>query len=144
MSSRAKKLERQVIETKNYNRYCAENSLLGSIIISCGKLAKISENKCVDEYINKTTNISRYKNKWKCARDIVDYYVKQWKISDENKKYLHLVVDNKNIYTPLVTLVINDMIMPISEDATYNGALLAMQGVKEEESHRYELEPIYE
>lgn len=123
-------------------RYNAENSLLGSIIISVSKLAGIPEKKAINEYMNKSVNINRYKNKWKCALDIVNYYVKQYKIPDDKKKLIHLVVDNKNIYTPLCTLVYEDKILPISDLGVNNGILMAMEGT--EDAERYTVEAFFD
>lgn len=142
MSSRSKKLERQVIESQKIAKYSAENSLLGSIIITCAKTVGISEKKAIDEYMNKSVNINRYKNKWKCALDIVNYYIKQYKIPEDKKKLIHLVVDNKNVYTPLCTLVYEDRILPISDTGVNNGILLAMEGT--EDAERYTVEAFFD
>lgn len=142
MSSKAKRLANKALESQKIAKYNAENSLLGSIIITCAKTVGISEKKAIDEYMNKTVNINRYKNKWKCALDIVNYYIKQYKIPEDKKKLIHLVVDNKNVYTPLCTLVYEDRILPISDTGVNNGILLAMEGT--EDAERYTVEAFFD
>lgn len=142
MSSKAKRLANKALESQKIAKYNAENSLLGSIIITCAKTVGISEKKAIDEYMNKSVNINRYKNKWKCALDIVNYYIKQYKIPEDKKKLIHLVVDNKNVYTPLCTLVYEDRILPISDSGVNNGILLAMEGT--EDAERYTVEAFFD
>lgn len=142
MSSQAKRLANKALESQKMAKHSAENSLLGSIIITCAKTVGIPEKTAIDEYMNKSTNINRYKNKWKCALDIVNYYVKQYKIPDDKKRLIHLVVDNKNIYTPLCTLVYEGRILPISDTGLNNGILMAMEGT--EDAGRYELEAFFD
>lgn len=142
MSSKAKRLVNKALESQKIAKYNAENSLLGSIIITCAKTVGISEKKAIDEYMNKSVNINRYKNKWKCALDIVNYYIKQYKIPEDKKKLIHLVVDNKNVYTPLCTLVYEDRILPISDTGVNNGILLAMEGT--EDAERYTVEALFD
>lgn len=135
-------MSEQIIENKNYNKYCAENSLLGSIIITTAKLANKKESTAVKKFLEISKNLKKYD--WKCAKDIVDYFVDFYKI-DKYKESIVLVVDSKNIYTPLVTVLAkvdeDDICLPLSEDGSYNGILLHALGDKDD---RFIFERIYD
>lgn len=144
MSSKAKKIADQVIETKNYNKYCAENSLLGSIIITCCKLANKRESTAIKKFLEISKDLKKYEKDWKCAKDIIDHFVKFYKI-DKYKNHIVMVCDSKNIYTPLVSITAKvndeDICMPLSEDGVYNGILLH---ALHDKSDRFVFERVYE
>ena len=140
----AKRVEKQVKETAAYSKYCAENSLLGSVIITCCKLAGKKESTAIRKYLEITRNLDKWSDEWKCAMDIIDYFVDYYKVK-KYKENIIMVVDSKNIYTPLVTLVANvddeEICLPLSEDGAYNGILLHASADK---SDRFIFERIYE
>lgn len=142
MSSKAKRLSNQIIENKNYNKYCAENSLLGSIIITTAKLANKKESTAIKKFLEIQSKLKQFD--WKCAKDIVDYFVDYYKVG-KYKESIVLVVDSKNIYTPLVTVLAKvedeDICLPLSEDGMYNGILMHALGDKED---RFIFERIYD
>lgn len=144
MSSMAKKLQKQVKETAAYSKYCCENSMLGSIIITCCKLAGKKESTAIRKYLEITRNLDDYKDKWKCAMDIIDYFVDFYKVK-KYKDNIIMVVDSKNIFTPLITLVARvddeEICLPLSEDGSYNGVLLHASADKDD---RFIFERVYE
>lgn len=138
MSSKSRKMKKQVSDKTKFAFYEAENSLLGSIIISCAKLGGIKEEKAVWEFQRMKNNL--HKQDWYCVKDIVDYYTKKYK-AEESKDLLIMVLDSKEVYTPLVTILYEDTILPIAETGIASGILLAIEG---DENERYTFEKIYD
>ena len=56
--------------------------------------------------------------------DVVDYIISDYKMPKEYKKYIVLCYDEKNRYTPIVTLVDDEgYVQPLDRDGNYLGIL---------------------
>lgn len=111
MANAVKKIRENMEKSQNLKKYMMYGSLIGSCIVTIGKLAQKSENELIEEF-DKLYNDEEFA-KCKNVVEVCDYLVTYFKV---NKKYLDnviLVYDENNVYTPCVTLELDNTILPL-------------------------------
>ena len=129
MSSKAKKIQENAEANEKLKRYTLYGSLAGSIIVTIGKLCKITEDQMIKDF----AKLSKDEEFYKCGNimEACDYVINYYKMPEEYKKYIVLVYDEDNKYTPVVTVLDEDgYIQPLDREGNYLG-ILANYGNKE-------------
>lgn len=120
MSNKVSKIKESAQAEENLKKYTLYGSLIGSIIVSIGKLSGKTESDMISDFakFSKDENLALCKNIVEVCDYIIDYY----KMSEEYKKYIVLCYDD--IHTPIVTVVDDDgYVQPLDRDGTYLGVL---------------------
>ena len=122
MSSKAKKFEDNVEQKKKVDLHNMYGSLMGSIIVSIGKLKGKNEDSILEYFRNAQTDEDLAKSK--NVREACEYIAKDLELDNEEyKKSLVLVYDEEGKYSPLVTICTTEGIYPLQPDGFYNGIL---------------------
>ena len=121
MSSKAKKIENNVENTKKVQLYELYNTLCGSIIVTIGKLVNKTEDFMLEDFakLAKDEELAKCKN----IKEVCDYIIKRYEMPDCYKKYIVLVTDPDNLMTPIVTLGDDDFVYPLNKEGQYTGIL---------------------
>ena len=122
MSNRVKQIKENVEASKRLKAYTLYGSLIGSVIVSIGKLVKKTEDEMIEDFarFSKDEELAKSKN----IMEVVDYIVKDFKMPEEYKKYIVLCYDEDNKYTPIVTLVDDEgYVQPLDRNGSYLGVL---------------------
>lgn len=133
MSNAVNKIKKNVTANKRLKSYTLYMSLMGSIIVTVGKLVGKTEDEMIEDF----ARFSRDKEllKSKNVLEAVNYIINDYKMPEEYKKYIVLCYDEEGIYTPIVTLVDPDgYVQPLDREGTYSGIL----------SKDFEMEYVYE
>lgn len=133
MSNAVNKIKKNVTANKRLKSYTLYMSLMGSIIVTVGKLVGKTEDEMIEDF----ARFSRDKEllKSKNVLEAVNYIINDYKMPEEYKKYIVLCYDEEGIYTPIVTLVDEEgYVQPLDREGTYSGIL----------SKDFEMEYIYE
>lgn len=140
MSSRVNKIKENVKAEENLKKYTLYGSMIGSIIVTIGKLSGKTENELISDFarFSKDENLALCKN----IKEVCDYIIADYKMSEDYKKYIVLCYDEKGIYTPIVTLVDDEgYVQPLDRNGTYIGILaqddFEMEYVYDEENEDY-------
>lgn len=124
MSSKAKKIEKNVETNKNQNVHHMCNCTAGSAICTIGKLAGKTEEEVLDAF-----NALRkdFPVKVNTIRELCDYLIGYFGADEKYKENIVLVYDERNTMTPLVTVEYQteegNILCPIPSDGTYTGIL---------------------
>lgn len=122
MSNRVKSIREAVESDRKLKEYTLYGSLIGSIIVTIGKLSGKNENDMISDFarFSKDEELAKSKN----ILDVVDYITSDYKMPEEYKKYIVLCYDEKNRYTPIVTVVDDEgYVQPLDRDGNYLGIL---------------------
>lgn len=122
MSNLVKKIQRNVETNKKLERYTLYGSLIGSIIVTVGKLVGKNENDMIKDFarFSKDEELAKSKN----ILEVVDYVIKDFNMPEEYKKYIVLCYDENNKYTPVITIVDDEgYVQPLDRDGVYLGVL---------------------
>lgn len=121
MSSTAKKLEKSVKRTENVKKYELYGSLLGSCIATIGKLSGKTEKEVISEFykLKNDAEFSQSKN----VLEACDYLLKYFDTDEKYKDNIILVYDEKNRFTPMVTLEVDNQILGLDPEGTPFGVL---------------------
>ena len=122
MSSVIKKIKENAEANKKLKTYTLYGSLIGSIIVTIGKLAQKTEDEMIKDFarFSKDEELSKSKN----ILEVVNYIIKDFNMPEEYKKYIVLCYDENDKYTPIVTLVDDEgYVQPLDRDGTYLGVL---------------------
>ena len=121
MSSTVKKIEKSVKRTENVKKYELYGSLLGSCIVSIGKLSGKTEKDLLQKFdiLKKDAAFAQSKN----VIEACDYLIRYFEMDEKYKDNLILVYDEDNVYTPLVTLEIDGQILALDPNNTPLGIL---------------------
>ena len=122
MSSRAKTLADAAEKYGNYKKYTMYGSVVGSAVVTIGKLASKTEKELLKDF----DNFSRDTNPlWDCKtiKEVCDYLIKFYDVKDEYKENIVLVYDEDNVYTPVVTLEVENNILPLDPNGMTLGIL---------------------
>lgn len=133
MSNAVNKIKKNVTANKRLKSYTLYMSLMGSIIVTVGKLVGKTEDEMIEDF----ARFSRDKEllKSKNVLEAVNYIINDYKMPEEYKKYIVLCYDEEGIYTPIVTLVDDEgYVQPLDREGTYSGIL----------SKDFEMEYVYE
>lgn len=122
MSSRIKKIQNNIENTKKVQLYKLYNTVIGSCIITIGKLAQKTEEDLVKDFDMFSDNTNPL---WNCKtiKEVCDYLIKFYDVKDDYKENIVLVYDEDNVYTPIVTLEIDDSILPLDPNGMTLGIL---------------------
>ena len=123
MSSKAKKIEEQAENYGKMKKYTMYGTVIGSCIVTIGKLAKKTEEDLVKDFDDFSDNKNPL---WKCKtiKEVCDYLIDFYKVDkDKYKDNIVLVYDEGNVYTPIVTLEIDDTILPLDPNGMTLGIL---------------------
>lgn len=123
MSSKAKKLEKQIGIYDAIKKYTMYGSVIGSCIVTIGKLAQKTEEDLVKDFdmFSDDTNLL-----WNCKtiKEVCDYLIDFYKVDkDKYKDNIVLVYDEDNMYTPIVTLEVENNILPLDPNGMTLGVL---------------------
>lgn len=133
MSNAVNKIKKNVTANKRLKSHTLYMSLMGSIIVTVGKLVGKTEDEMIEDF----ARFSRDKEllKSKNILEAVNYIINDYKMPEEYKKYIVLCYDEEGIYTPIVTLVDDEgYVQPLDREGTYSGIL----------SKDFEMEYVYE
>lgn len=132
MSNAVNKIKKNVTANKRLKSYTLYMSLMGSIIVTVGKLVGKTEDEMIEDF----ARFSRDKEllKSKNVLEAVNYIINDYKMPEEYKKYIVLCYDEEGIYTPIVTIISQGYVQPLDRDGTYSGIL----------SKDFEMEYVYE
>lgn len=122
MSSKAKKIKENIENKRKLDLYKLYNSLIGSCIVTIGKLAQKTEEDLVKDFDMFSDNTNPL---WNCKtiKEVCDYLIKFYDVIDDYKENIVLVYDEDNVYTPIVTLEIEDNILPLDPNGMTLGIL---------------------
>lgn len=128
MSNKISKIRENAKARQNYKKYVLYGSLAGSCIVSVGKLAGKTENELVKEFDKLKTN----KEFSSCSNtlEVCDWLFDYFKVDKQYKDNLVIVYDEDEVYTPLVTLMVDDTILPLDPDGKSLG-VISMIGAKD-------------
>lgn len=123
MSSKAKKIKEQAENYGKMKKYTMYGTVIGSCIVTIGKLAQKTEEELIKDF----DNFSDDKNPlWNCntIKEVCDYLIDFYKVDkDKYKDNIVLVYDEYNVYTPIVTLEVEDNILPLDPNGMTLGIL---------------------
>ena len=138
MSSKAKKIVKEVQAEERAKRYYVIGTLAGSAALSIGKLSGKSEKEIIEGFDKIKDNFPPVKN----IVEMCDYFIKEYGMKEEYKNNLVLFTDNKNQWTPVVTILEDtedgQIIYPLGSDGYYPAIMSHM------DDERVEMERIYE
>lgn len=133
MSSTLRKIKKNVEAENNLKKYTLYGTLIGSVIVTIGKLSGKTEEELISDFarFSKDEKLALCNN----IKAVCDYIINDYKMPEDYKKYIVLCYDEKGIYTPIVTLVDGDgIVQPLDRNGTYIGVL----------SKEFEMEFVYE
>ena len=122
MSNKVSKIKNNVENEKRLKEYTLYGSLIGSVIVSIGKLVGKSESDMISDF----ARFSKDEELYKCGniKEVCEYIINDYKMPDDYKKYIVLCYDEENRYTPLVTVVDDEgYVQPLDRDGNYLGVL---------------------
>ena len=134
MSNKVSKIRESAESDRKLKEYTLYGSLIGSCIVTIGKLSGKTENDMISDFarFSKDEELAKSKN----ITEVIDYIIKDFKMPEEYKKYIVLCYDENNRYTPIVTLVDDEgYVQPLDRDGYYLGVLA---------QEDFELEYIYD
>lgn len=123
MSSRSKKLEKQIGIYDAIKKYTMYGSVIGSCIVTIGKLAQKTEEELIKDFDMFSDNKNPL---WNCKtiKEVCDYLIDFYKVDkDKYKDNIVLIYDEGNIYTPIVTLEVENNILPLDPSGMTLGIL---------------------
>ena len=122
MSSKAKKLENQAENYGKMKKYTMYGTVIGSAIVTIGKLAQKTEEELIKDFDMFSDNKNPL---WNCKtiKEVCDYLIKFYDVSDDYKENIVLVYDEDNVYTPIVTLEVDGAILPLDPSGMTLGIL---------------------
>lgn len=128
MSNKISKIRENAKARQNYKKYVLYGSTAGSCIVSVGKLAGKTENELVKEFdkLKNNEDFSKCNN----IQEVCDWLFDYFKADEQYKNNIVLVYDEDERYTPLVTLMVDDTILPLDPDGKSLG-VISMIGVKD-------------
>lgn len=127
MSSKSKKLEQNIENHERQVRFDCDNCLIGSVMLSVGKLAGKRDKDIYHDFENILQKLPK-QDDWSIYT-LCEWFSSFYKLKDKYKQRLVLVYDKQNVLTPLVTIMTDDLetgepkIWPIASDGTLTGIL---------------------
>lgn len=122
MSSKARQLEKKAENYGKMKKYAMYSTVIGSAIVTIGKLAQKTEEDLVKDFDMFSDNKNPL---WNCKtiKEVCDYLIKFYDVPNDYKKNIVLVYDEDNVYTPIVTLEVDDTILPLDPNGMTLGIL---------------------
>lgn len=122
MSNAVKRVKENVKANKRLKSYTLYGSLVGSIIVTVGKLVGKTEDEMIKDFARFSKDEELFKSK--NILDAVNYIIKDFNMPEEYKKYIVLCYDEEGRYTPIVTVVDEEgYVQPLDRDGNYLGVL---------------------
>lgn len=122
MSNAVKRVKENVKANKRLKSYTLYGSLVGSIIVTVGKLVGKTEDEMIKDFARFSKDEELFKSK--NILDAVNYIIKDFNMPEEYKKYIVLCYDEEGRYTPIVTVVDDEgYVQPLDRDGNYLGVL---------------------
>lgn len=122
MSNAVKRVKENVKANKRLKSYTLYGSLVGSIIVTVGKLVGKTEDEMIKDFARFSKDEELFKSK--NILDVVNYIIKDFNMPEEYKKYIVLCYDEGGRYTPIVTVVDDEgYVQPLDRDGNYLGVL---------------------
>lgn len=133
MSSKVKKIRENAEADKKLKLYTLYGTLVGSVIVTLGKLVGKTENEMLDDfaYYSKDEELFKCQN----IKEVVEYIKKDYGVPEEYEDSIVLIYDENNRYTPVVTIMDEDgIVYPLDRDGNAIGVLahLGSEDVKVE------------
>ena len=122
MSNQVSKIIKNAKKQELAKKRMYEACLGGSAIITIAKLCEIPE-KSIYENIEGTQAWLLEIEKPTSVKEMCDALIKHFDMPEEYKESLVLVYDEDGIFSPIVTIEVNENILPISSDGMTLGAL---------------------
>lgn len=122
MSSKVKKIRESVEADKKLKLYTLYGTLVGSVIVTFGKLVGKTEEEMLEDfaYYSKDEELFKCKN----IKEVCDYIKKEYGVVEDYEDNIVLIYDEKNVYTPVVTIMDEDgIVYPLDRDGTAIGVL---------------------
>ena len=122
MSNAVKKIQENAEANEKLKRYTLYGSLIGSVIVTIGKLSGKTEPEMLDDF----ARFSKDEELYKCGnvKEVCDYIIKDFKMPEEYKPYIVFITDPSNLYTPLITCVDNEgYVQALDKNGNYMGVL---------------------
>lgn len=122
MSNAVNAIKKNVTANKRLKSYTLYGSLVGSIIVTVGKLVGKTEDEMIKDFARFSKDEELFKSK--NILDAVNYIINDYKMPEEYKKYIVLCYDEAGRYTPIVTLADDEgYVQPLDRDGNYLGVL---------------------
>lgn len=114
MSSKAKKIEKSAKAEESLKKYEMYGSIAGSAIVSIGKLAKKTEAELIKEFelLKNDEEFFECKN----VVEMCEYLFKYFSVDEIYKDNVIILFDEREILTPMVTLLVDDTILPLDPE----------------------------
>ena len=150
MSNKVSKIKENVKKQELAKKIMYESCLGGSAIITIAKLCGIPE-KSIYENIEGTQAWLLEIEKPNSVKEMCDALIKHFDMPEEYKENLVLVYDEDGIFSPIITIEVNENVLPISSDGMAFGALrhlgkdyIKVEHIYEEDGSNNNGEPIIE
>ena len=121
MSNQVKKIEKEMKKTENVKKYELYGSVLGSAIATIGKLSGKTEKEIISEF-DKLKNDDLFSQS-KNVLEACNFLLKYFNTDEKYKNNIILVYDDKNRFTPMVTLEVDNQILGLDPEGTSFGVL---------------------
>ena len=138
MSSKASKISKNVEYQEKAKRYFVMGTLAGSAALSIGKLAGKTEKNIIDGF-------DEIKDRFPPVKNIVemcDFFIQEYGMDEKFKENLVLFTDDKDQWTPVITILEDTADGPIIYPLGSDGYYPAIMNHMDEE--RVTMEYIYE
>ena len=121
MSNRVKKIQENIENKMKLEQYTLYGSLIGSIIVTIGKCVEMDESEMIKWFaqFSKDEELAKCKN----VTEVCDYIIEKFDMPEEYKDNIVFVYDNNNVYTPVVSLCIDNMVLPLDRDGKTLGII---------------------
>lgn len=122
MSNSVKKIQKNAETNKKLKTYTLYGSLIGSVIVTIGKLVGKKEDEMIKDFarFSKDDELAKSKN----ILEVCNYVIKDFNMPEEYKKYIVLCYDEEGRYTPVVTVIDEEgYVQPLDRDGNYLGVL---------------------
>lgn len=122
MSNRVKKIKENVEADKKLKLYTLYGTLVGSVIVTLGKLVNKTEDEMLEDfaYYSKDEDLFKCKN----IKEVCEYIKRDYGVPEEYEDSIVLIYDKNDKFTPIVTIVDEDgTVYPLDRYGTYLGVL---------------------
>ena len=115
MSNLVKKIQKNVEANKKARQYYVESCLVGTAMLSIGKLAGLSESEIVEKFYEIKDDFPEVKN----IQEMCNFLIKYLGMPEGYKDRIVLIYDENELYGPLITIEVDECYLPVSESGIY-------------------------
>lgn len=121
MSNKATKYRKEIEKREAMLRNAMYSSCLGSAIVTVAKLAQKTEREIMDllPQLQHNEDFAKSKN----VKEACEWLFTYFDVREDFKKYVVFVYDERDIFTPIVTLCIDDKLLPLDPTGKAFGVL---------------------